>query len=52
MVIGNNCYIGASAIILEGITMCNDVRIGAGCVVTKNISQAGTYIGMPARRIK
>lgn len=52
VVIGNNCYIGASAIILEGITMCNDVRIGAGCVVTKNISQAGTYIGMPARRIK
>lgn len=49
--IGENCYIGASATILPEIKICNDVIVGAGAVVNKNISEKGTYVGVPARKI-
>ena len=42
--------IGSNATILP-VNICNDVVIGAGAVVTKDITQPGTYIGNPARKI-
>ncbi len=50
--IENYCMIGAGAVIIDKISICNDVIIGAGAIVTKNITQSGTYIGTPARKIK
>ncbi|MCK5535257.1 MAG: acetyltransferase [Bacteroidales bacterium] len=50
--IGNNCMIGASAIVIDKVTICDNVIVGAGAVVTKDIKQRGTYIGVPARKIK
>lgn len=35
--IGENCYIGAGAKIIGNITIGNNVRIGANCVVTKDV---------------
>ena len=49
--IGNNVSIGSNATILP-VTICDNVVIGAGAVVTKNINESGTYIGNPARRLK
>jgi acetyltransferase-like isoleucine patch superfamily enzyme len=49
-IIGENVFIGSNATILP-VHICNDVIIGAGTVVTKNITQAGTYAGNPARKI-
>ena len=49
--IGNNVSIGSNATILP-ITICDNVVIGAGSVVTKNIFQPGVYAGSPARLIK
>jgi sugar O-acyltransferase (sialic acid O-acetyltransferase NeuD family) len=49
--IGMRCYIGANATILPNLTICDDVIVGAGCVVTKNITDKGTYIGIPARKL-
>ena len=49
--IGNKVYIGSNATILP-ISICDDVVIGAGAVVTKNITESGTYVGNPARKIK
>jgi len=49
--IGNNVSIGSNATILP-VTICNNVVIGAGSVVTANISKSGTYAGNPARLIK
>jgi acetyltransferase-like isoleucine patch superfamily enzyme len=46
--IGNRVSIGSNATILP-VTICDDVVIGAGAVVTKNITTAGTYFGNPAR---
>ena len=50
-VIGNKVYIGSNATILP-VSICDDVVIGAGAVVTKDIIQPGTYVGNPARQLK
>jgi acetyltransferase-like isoleucine patch superfamily enzyme len=49
--IGNNVSLGSNATILP-IEICNNVVIGAGAVVTKNITQSGVYAGNPAKFIK
>jgi acetyltransferase-like isoleucine patch superfamily enzyme len=50
-IIGNNVSIGSNATILP-IEICDNVVIGAGAVVTKNIIIAGVYAGNPAKKIK
>lgn len=49
--IGNHVSIGSNATILP-ISICDNVVIGAGAVVTKNISEPGVYAGNPAKKIK
>lgn len=49
--IGNNVFIGASAIVLPNVTIGDNVIIGAGAVVTKDLPQDGVYAGNPARKI-
>ena len=49
-IVGDNVSIGSNATILP-VEICNNVVIGAGSVVTKNIREAGTYGGNPARKI-
>ncbi|NML19606.1 N-acetyltransferase [Pseudoflavitalea sp. G-6-1-2] len=48
--IGNNVSIGSNATILP-VEICDNVVIGAGAVVTKNISKPGKYAGNPAKLI-
>ncbi|MDR2233165.1 MAG: serine acetyltransferase [Tannerella sp.] len=51
--IGDNVDIGVDAKILGGITIADGVKIGAGAVVTKSITEPGvTVAGIPARIIK
>ena len=47
--IGNNVSIGSNATILP-INICNNVVIGAGSVVTKDITEPGIYYGNPAKK--
>lgn len=49
--IGNHVSIGSNATILP-ITICDKVVIGAGAVVTKNITEPGIYAGNPAKKIR
>jgi acetyltransferase-like isoleucine patch superfamily enzyme len=49
--IGNNVSLGSNATILP-IEICDHVVIGAGAVVTKNITKPGVYAGNPAKFIK
>jgi acetyltransferase-like isoleucine patch superfamily enzyme len=49
--IGNNVSIGSNATILP-VEICDNVVIGAGAVVTKNIDKTGVYAGNPARFIR
>lgn len=48
--IGNHVSIGSNATILP-VDICDDVVIGAGAVITKHITEPGTYAGNPARRL-
>lgn len=50
--IGNNVFCGAGSTIIDKITICDNVTIGAGAVVKENILVAGTYVGVPAKRVK
>ena len=49
--IGNNVSIGTSSTVLP-VNICDNVVIGAGSVVTKDIEEPGTYVGNPARKLK
>lgn len=49
--IGNHVSIGSNATILP-VEICDNVVVGAGAVVTKNITQSGIYAGNPAKKIK
>jgi acetyltransferase-like isoleucine patch superfamily enzyme len=47
--IGNNVSIGSNASIMP-VKICSNVVIGAGAVVTKNITEPGIYAGNPAKK--
>ncbi|QIM53990.1 acyltransferase [Hydrogenophaga crocea] len=49
--IGDRVSIGSNATLLP-VSICNDVVIGAGAVVTRNITEPGIYAGNPARLIR
>ena len=48
--IGNQVSIGSNATILP-VRITDNVVIGAGAVVTRDITEAGTYAGNPARKL-
>ena len=49
--IGNNCYFGTNSTVIEKKEICDNVILGAGGVVIKNITEEGTYVGVPTKRI-
>jgi len=49
--IGRRCYIGAGTKIKERIKICDDVITGIGSVVVKDITEPGTYVGVPAVKL-
>ncbi|HMH45173.1 MAG TPA: acyltransferase [Pyrinomonadaceae bacterium] len=49
--LGNRVSIGTNATILP-VTICDYVVIGAGAVVTKDITVSGIYVGNPARILR
>lgn len=50
--IGEGCEIGTGTQILQGKVIAKGVIIGAGSVVTKDIIETGTYVGVPTKKIK
>ncbi|HAD82238.1 MAG: hypothetical protein A2509_04060 [Candidatus Edwardsbacteria bacterium RIFOXYD12_FULL_50_11] len=50
--IGSNVFIGAAAQIMLGVTVGNNVVIGAGSIVTKDIPDNVVAAGIPARVVK
>lgn len=49
--IEDNVFIGAGSIIMPGVKICSGTIIGAGSLVNKSITNPGTYVGRPCRRI-
>lgn len=50
--IGSRCMIGIGTTIIDHKSICEDVIIGAGAVVISDITISGTYVGVPAKKIK
>lgn len=50
--IGENCWIGAGAIILPGVTIGDNSVIGAGSVVTKDIPSNVVAVGNPCKVLR
>ncbi len=50
--IGKNCWIGAGAIILPGVTIGDNTVIGAGSIVTKDIPANVVAVGNPCRILR
>jgi acetyltransferase-like isoleucine patch superfamily enzyme len=48
--LGDRVSVGSNATLLP-VSICDDVVIGAGAVVTRDITEPGTYAGNPARRL-
>lgn len=50
--VGELTHIGAGATIKNNTNICNNCIIGCGAVVIKDIEKEGTYVGVPAKKIK
>ena len=50
--IGDRAWIGVGSSIVNNICLCDECMIGAGAVVVGDIKVMGTYVGVPARRIR
>ncbi|MBR3909555.1 MAG: sugar O-acetyltransferase [Clostridia bacterium] len=50
--IGNNCWIGAGALIMPGVTIGDNTVIGAGSVVTKDIPANVVAVGNPCKILR
>ncbi len=53
IIIGNNVWICANAIILPGVKISDNIIVGAGSVVTHDLLESNTiYAGNPAKKIR
>ena len=50
--IGENCFIGTNAVLQHGITIGENVIIGAMSFVHTDCNANSTYVGIPAKKIK
>ena len=50
--LGDEVFVGAGATVIHGVTICPGSIIGAGAVVIEDCVIPGTYVGVPARRVK
>ena len=49
---GDKVYFGTNSSVRQGVSICNDVTIGMGGVVVKNITESGVYIGNPLKKLE
>jgi serine O-acetyltransferase len=49
--LGDNVFIGSGAKIIGGITIGNNVKVGANAVVTKDVRDSVTVVGIPAKEL-
>lgn len=50
--IGSKAWIGIGTKVLDGVKICDGATVGAGALVDRDLEEAGTYVGVPVRRIK
>ena len=50
--IGNDVWLGCGVIVLPGITIHDNVVVGAGSVVTHDLESGSIYVGNPAKKLR
>ncbi len=50
--IGRNCWLGAGVIVMPGVTIGDNVIVGAGSIVTKNLPDNVVAVGNPCRVLR
>ncbi|MBS6324113.1 MAG: acetyltransferase, partial [Clostridium sp.] len=45
-------WVGIGATVSNNVNICDHCTIGAGAVIIRDIEESGTYVGIPARKIK
>jgi maltose O-acetyltransferase len=51
VIVGDNVFVGAGAVILPRLKIGEGSTIGAGCVVTRDVPAGATVVGNPAKLI-
>ena len=49
--VGNHSTFNFKSAVLNGLELCDNIKVGACSVITKSIDQPGSYVGTPARRL-
>ncbi len=49
--IGAKTWVGAGAVVRNNVSVCADCMLGVGAAVVKNITEPGTYVGVPAKKV-
>ena len=49
--IGKGTWLGVGSIVSNNVNICSGCKVGAGAVVVKDITEPGTYVGVPVRRV-
>jgi sugar O-acyltransferase (sialic acid O-acetyltransferase NeuD family) len=49
--IASDVYFGCGSATKQGISICSNVIVGMGAMVIKDITEPGTYIGIPAKKL-
>lgn len=52
VVVGEMSHIGACAVVRNNLRICSRTVVGAGGVVIQDITEPGTYVGIPTRRLE
>lgn len=52
MVIGKGSFIGTSAVINAGVSIAPGCVVGAMSLVTKDLTEPGVYMGIPAKKVR
>lgn len=47
--VGDRCFLGAGSTVIDGLKVADDVMLGAGACAHRNLEEAGTYVGVPAK---
>ncbi len=50
--IGEGSFIGSQSVVNQCVKVCNMTVVASGCVVHKDITEAGVYAGNPIKRVK
>jgi len=49
--IGKGTWLGIGSVVSNNVNICSGCKVGAGAVVVKDITEPGTYVGVPVRKV-